>query len=159
VLYTFEVGGVVKLAVVTHRGTGVDGSTGWYVESWASCDLAELPDWVAARAGYQIWSDREGRVATTRVVSYAGSEHCDWQDATILQLGNRTWWRNPPDELGQYFDQSYAEGMHLPADAVATPYSREGERLWLSPDKLAAYVGTRRDVERWVSPGRRLGCA
>jgi hypothetical protein len=93
-------------------------------------------------------------------VSYAGAEHCNDQQATILELDGRTWWRNPPADLGQYFEQPCAEDMRLPGDAVGTPYSREGERLWLSPDRTAAYVGaTRRDVERWVSPTRDLRCA
>jgi hypothetical protein len=160
VLLTWAHGDRDVLAVITTFGRGNLDKTGWYVESWARCDPADFPDATALEMGYEVWSERNGRVSTKRISSSAGPAHCDWQESTILHVGRATYWRNAPADLGEYFTVPYAEGMELPADAQPTPYSRQGRRLWLSPDQTVAYVGTSRGgVERWVRPTRPLLCA
>jgi len=85
VLHVYEVDRRIKQAVIVHRGTAIDGSTGWYVESWARCDWAELPAALADELGLQVWTDNSGRrVPTTRVASAPGPEHCSWEDMTFL---------------------------------------------------------------------------
>lgn len=70
-----------------HRGPAVDGRTGWYVESWARCDWAELPPELAEALGLDVWTDASGRrVPTTRAASSRGPEHCNWDDMTFLSL-------------------------------------------------------------------------
>jgi hypothetical protein len=61
VLYTYGVDELVKEAVIVHHGSNVEGSVGWYVESWAACDPAEFPDSVIDLYGLQIWADAAGR--------------------------------------------------------------------------------------------------
>jgi hypothetical protein len=157
--------GAVKVAVVFHDGPGSEGAggDGWYRESWARCDLSEFPEQVAASYfGYQIWTGADGEPAlTTEIVSFPGPEHCDWQDTTFLSLRDGSndaamYAEHPQAEIEQYMQGEYVADMPLPDDAVATPYSRDGRRLWLSPDDKYAYVGQPSSVEAW--PRTQVGC-
>lgn len=164
VLYVVEVDGVVKQAVIVHDGPATDGAggAGWYVESSAHCDEAELPASYADNVGLQVWRDSEGRIApTTRIASYEGPEHCDWQSMTFLYLdeASNAYVREPQADLGEFFRASYDDHAELPAGAVDTGYEHDGEHLWLAPDKGIAYVGTPDDVEAWPRTRRSLGCA
>lgn len=159
VLYSAEYGGRTRQAVIVHRGRSVDG-VGWYVESWARCDLAELPPSVARAARVRLWEDPEGRPVPTDVIeSYPGAAHCDWQRMTFLELGRRVYVRAPEPGLGDYFDQPYESDVRLPPDAVSTGYRRGGQRLWLSRDRGLAFVGNRQGVEQWPATTEHLGCA
>jgi hypothetical protein len=165
VLFTFAVGDQVKQALIMRDGPATEGAggPGWYVESWARCDLSELPDEVAAdNGGTQIWEGPDGtRQPTTEIVSYPGPAHCDWQDSTFLYLGDEqhAYVRKPPRYLmSDYFGEPFRSEMPLPSDAVDTGYARNGDRLWLSPDGLRAYVGTPEVVELWPRTVQRLGC-
>lgn len=112
VLFTFDVAGRTKQATIVHDGMAV-GGTGWYVESWARCDLAELPPSVAKAAGVRIWRNAAG------------------------ELGKRVYVRNIERGLRDYFDRPYEPHAALPSDAVATGYHRGGRRVevWPSPSK------------------------
>jgi hypothetical protein len=107
-----------------------------------------------------IWTDADGvPVPTTSVASWRGPEHCDWQQATVVELRRASYWRNPPAELRDLLDGRYRASARLPADAEDTGYRREGQHLWLAADGSAAYVGTRRgDVEVWPREARPIGC-
>lgn len=159
VLYTWDTAERTTLAVVVHDGETISGD-GWYVEAWARCDWSEFPDEVTDALGVQIWADGEGRrLPTTTIESSRGPEHCDWQTSTILTLGEDTYWRRPVKDLADFFDIPYGEGLALPDNAVDTGYQRGGQRLWLSPDRAVAYVGTPVAVERWPRPRERIACA
>jgi len=161
VLYVVEVGGVVKEAVVVHDGPATEGAggPGWYVESWATCDYSELPRSFTDSIGLQIWSDAHGDPAPTSAIeSWKGPEHCDWQSMTFLSLGQAEYVRNPERGLDEFFAGPYREHAVLPDDAVDTGFERDGDHLWLSPDKERAYVGTSQDVEVWPSTVQPLGC-
>ena len=161
VLYVVEVGGVVKGAVIVHDGPATEGAggDGWYVESWATCDYSELPRSFTDSIGLQIWTDTAGRpMPTATIQAWLGPEHCDWQSMTFLQIGGADYVRRPQPGLEEFFDSGYVAHLRLPADAVATGYEHDGDRLWLAADKGAAYVGTRDDVEAWPRAVRRLGC-
>jgi len=165
VLYVLEVGGAFKQAIIVRDGPAAEGTggPGWYVESWARCDSAEMPASFTDDMGQQIWTDADGNpVPTTRIESWTGPAHCDWQSMTFLFLdGNEesAFVRDPDPELVDYFDEPYQAHAELPADAEATGFMRDGKRLWLSSDGDRAYVGTRDDVEVWPRTVRRLGCA
>ena len=161
VLYVVEVDGVVKEAVIVHDGPATKGAggPGWYVESWATCDYSELPRSFTDSIGLQVWQDTNGHaVPTTTLESWTGPEHCDWQSMTFLDLGRATYVRAPQSDLGDHFAERYRAHATLPAEAVDTGYQRDGDRLWLSPDKERIYVGTRADVEVWPRTTRPLGC-
>jgi hypothetical protein len=162
VLYVAEVKGEIKQAVIVRNGpaTAGAGGAGWYVESWAHCDYAELPRSFTDSLGLQVWQDRAGHaVPTTTLQSFAGPKHCSWESMTFLQLGDSVYVRAPQPELREYFKQSYEEHARLPADAVDTGFERRGDKLWLSADKQRAFIGTVDDVESWPRTVRRLGCA
>ena len=162
VLYVVEAGDQVKQAVIVRNGPATDGAggPGWYVESWAVCDYSELPEGFTDSIGLQVWTDAGGNpVPTTSIESWVGPEHCDWQSMTFLHLGKAEYVRNPQPDLADFFAEPYREHAELPGDAVDTGWEREGDHLWLSPDKRRAYVGTRRDVEVWPRTVEHLGCA
>jgi hypothetical protein len=164
VLYVLEADGVVKQAVIVHDGPATEGAggDGWYVESWARCDWSELPESVRP-SWLLVWTDRDGTaVSTEKIESYVGPEHCGWQSATFLQLGSDwhdSYVRNPPGELTEFLAGPYREHVTLPDDAVRTPYTREGDRLWLAADKMTAYVGSDpADLEAWPREVEPIGC-
>lgn len=159
VLFTYDVGGETKQAIIVHDGPTIDGD-GWYVESWARCDLAEFPDSIASEAGIQVWTDASGdRVPTTDIQSYAGPAHCDWQQMTFLEVGGNSYVRNPEPYLRGHFKEDFEQDLPLPADAVDTGYQRAGQQLWLSPGEERAYVGADRDhVELWPRETKRVAC-
>lgn len=163
-LYTYEVDRRVKQAMIVHRGTALDGEIGWYVESWARCDWAELPPELANDLGLEVWTDESGRrVPTSRVASSRGPEHCDWQDMTFLSLdegdldGDQTYVEHPHPELyPDYFTVPYARKADLPADARDTGYEHDGQHLWLlAPDQSRAFVGMPDSVAVWPRTSSR----
>jgi hypothetical protein len=159
--------GAVKIAIVFHDGPATEGAggDGWYRESWARCDISEFPADVAASFfDFQIWTRADGEPAlTTQIVSYPSSEHCDWQDTTFLSFheGSRDqtmYAERPSPDMADYLKGKYVADLALPDDAVATPYSRDGRRLWLSADGRYAYVGQPRSVEAWPRLKKTFGC-
>ncbi|WP_152360287.1 hypothetical protein [Microlunatus speluncae] len=164
-LYTYQPEGVTVAAMVAHLGSSIDGSSGWYAESWARCDDAEFPDSVTRAAGVLIWTDSAGRrVSTSEIVAYHGPRHCDWQHLTFLSLGGGgpeepSWVAGDRPDLDDYFDEPYRENLPLPKDAVDTGYNLGADHLWLSPDRRRAYVGTPTQVDLWPRTNKPLMCA
>lgn len=161
VLYVLDVGGAVKQAVIVHNGPATKGAggAGWYVESWASCDYSEFPRSFTDSIGVQIWTDSAGNPApTTRIQSWRGPEHCDWQSMTFLEIGRATYVRAPQPYLDQYFAQPYRKNTNLPGNALDTGFRRDGHELWLSHDKQIAYMRGSGDVEAWPRTIRPLLC-
>ncbi len=165
VLLTYSANGDTKVALVFRNGPATEGAgdDGWYRESWARCDLSEFPEEVAETFyGYQLWTGADGLPAlTTEIVSMPGPEHCDWQSMTFLSLGegqDETFFvRRPIEELRPYAATDFVDDLPLPDDAIATAYSRDGNRLWLSPAGDRVYVGRPGHVEAW--PRFETGCA
>lgn len=159
VLYVLEVRGVVKRAFIVHNGPATKGAggTGWYLESWASCDYAEFPRSFTDSIGLQIWTDPAGNPAPTKTIQgWVGPKHCHWESMTFLELGKATYVRAPQSDLADYFARPYQEKADLPGNAVDTGFQRDGRKLWLSHDKQLAYVGTKDKVEAWPRTVRPL---
>jgi hypothetical protein len=169
VLYVAEVDRRPKAALIVHEGQGSEGAggDGWYAESWAVCDLVELPADFVEELGHEIWTDADGQIVPTRRLEvFRGAEHCDWQDMTFLSLGRwddqaPTFVRDPdPDpDVRDYLAEPYVPHATLPAGAVDTGFRRGEDRLWLAPDRRRAFVGiVPDDVEMWPRMVKRLGC-
>ena len=158
-LYTVRTDGHPRMAAVVHLGRISDGRR-WFVESWARCDFAELPGALTDAVDVLVWTDGDGdRVPTQEVVSYTGSEHCDWQSMTFLETGGHTPVRASPPDLRDFSAEPYDQARPLSADAVDTGFERDGRHLWLSPDGRRAYVGDHTSVELWPATTQHLGCA
>jgi hypothetical protein len=165
VLYVLEVGGAVKQAVVVRDGPATEGAggDGWYVESWARCDLPELPRAWTDAIGLLVFRDvATGKpVPTTELEAWRGPEHCGWQSTTFLTLGRVLYLRHPTADLADHVAEPWRAHTVLPADAVDTGFERDGERLWLSADRERAFVGSPdepADVELWPRATDRPGC-
>lgn len=165
VLLTHVAADATIAALIFRDGPGTEGAggDGWYLESWARCDFSEFPTEVAeSHFGYQLWDGADGRPAlTTEIVSFPGAEHCDWQRMTFLSLGEgrdeMLFVRRPTAELRPYVATDFDDDLSLPDDAISTAYSRDGNRLWLSPAGDRVYVGRPGHVEAW--PRFDTGCA
>jgi len=164
VLFSFDVGGRTKVAVIVARDQPQ--RPGWGPETSAACDPAELPASFTDEGPYEIWSDRAGhRVPVTKVNSAAGPAHCDWQQAHFLELdraaaGGRLYARDPKDVLPPGTLTSRYDGdATLPADARDTGYHWHDEELWTSADASKVYVRTSDGVEAWPAVTRGHGCA
>lgn len=163
VLYSYDVGGRTKVAVVVAK----DGKNrpGWGPETSASCDPAELPASVTDSWEYEIWTDRTGRrVPVTKVSSSTGAEHCDWQSAHFLQLGRgagAAMYVRDPDGLfatGTQLSAPYDGDVRMPVGAYDAGYRYHDWRLWLTDDKATAYVRTSHGVEAWPLAKNGLAC-
>lgn len=135
--------------------------TGWGVEAWAQCDPAEFPETVTKALGIDIWHDALGaRVPVSRVQSFKGAAHCDWQDITFLLYEKVEYVRDPRGTFNDILASAYDDSATLPADAIDTKLEHDGRRLWIGPD-LAAYLvnlDDSADVQRWPAAERPIGC-
>ncbi|MER6539515.1 hypothetical protein ABT215_38195 [Streptomyces sp900105755] len=160
VLYSYDVGGRTKVAVVVARDQR--GRPGWGPETSASCDPSELPAGVTSGPGWpEIWTDAHGRrVPVSRITSSAGAEHCGWQSAHFLTVGGRTYVRDPHGVFAQdsVLGGRYDGDTAMPADAHDTGYRLRAWRLWLTDDGDTAYVRTAQGVEAWPKERRGFAC-
>jgi hypothetical protein len=177
-LYVLEVAGVAKQALILRHGPALtgDGSrstvTRWWLESWARCDYAELPDAVARQHGLELWTDGTGkRQLTSTIVSFPFTGDC-FAGMTALDLHGPVQGgsgkgvepveyvgRPAPELRADSFERDFVEHVAVPADAVDTGYERAGEHLWLSKDRGYAYVGQRHDADAWPKAVRPVRCA
>jgi hypothetical protein len=173
VLLSYDVDDRTRVAVIVRDDiTDFDDDTGWGVESWSSCDPAELGADFAEELDVDLWSDADGHlVPTLDVMSYPGPEHCDWQDTTWLRIGQDadndrdfdTYLSD--DEDGMFADQLSTEpdaSAALPKDATDTGWQRDGRELWLGENPRAAYlvsVDDGSDVQLWPLVTEQIGCA
>ena len=167
VLFVFEVAGRAKEAMIMHEGPAAEGTGGygWYLESWAICDLVEFPVDFVEGLGRQVWTDAEGDVLPTRTLDvWRGAEHCGWQAMTFLSLGPwddkvPTFIANPLPYLREYVAEPFQPHANLPPDAVDSGFRHGEDRLWVAPDRSRAYVGSSpSDVEMWPRMVKELGC-
>ncbi|MFE3031896.1 hypothetical protein ACFXKY_09610 [Streptomyces canus] len=158
VLYSYDVGGRTKVAVVVAKDQ--HDRPGWGPETSASCDPSELPAAWTASHGYEIWTDRAGRrVPTTEVSSGAGGDHCGWRQVHFLDLGGRRYARDPEGLLEPgLLTAPYDDSVTLPANARDTGYRYEDRELWLTGDRGAAYVRTPDGVEAWPLLKQQVAC-
>ncbi|MFF8970098.1 hypothetical protein [Streptomyces sp. NPDC014995] len=162
VLYSFDVGGRTKVAVVVARDQR--DRPGWGPETHASCDPAELPAEFTNSSWYEIWTDDSGeRQPVARIHTSAGAEHCGWQQARFLTLGRgadaRTYVRDPDGVLEPgMLDAPFDGDVRMPADAHDTGYRYRDWQLWLTDDRATAYVRTPDGVEAWPSAKDGVGC-
>lgn len=172
-LLSFDVGDQTKAAVVVADDVkDYRDHTGWGVEAWASCDPAELGVDAAEDLGVQLWTDAAGRpVPTTKVLSFPGAEHCDWQDLTWLRLGVASDIDRDFDEylsgdddgqLTDYLTTKPDRSATLPKDGVDTGWQRDGRELWLGEHPRAAYlvsIDDPTDVQLWPATTQPISCA
>lgn len=153
VLYSYDVGGRTKVAVVVAKDQR--DRPGWGPETSAACDPSEFPAAYTDAHGIEIWTDRDGhRVPTTDVSSGAGDDHCGWDEVHFLHLGKRSYARDPEGLLTTAYDGT----AELPADAHDTGYRYRERQLWLAADRRTAYVRTSDGVEAWPLLARTVAC-
>ena len=97
-----------------------DDNSGWGVEAWATCDPAELGAAYHSSYGVRVWHDANGDpVPLSKVKSFPGSEHCDWQDITFLYVGMEpdqdTYLRDTEGELRQVLGDDLLRRLEGPA--------------------------------------------
>ncbi|MFE1440389.1 hypothetical protein [Streptomyces sp. NPDC058739] len=159
VLFSLDVDGRTKVAVVVAEDRA--GAPGWGPEASASCDPSELPDSFVADQPYDLWTDASGdRLPYTRVHSYRGAEHCDWQDADFIALGDASYGRDPDGVLPDgALTSAYDGDARLPDGARDTGY-RQGDRaLWRTPDDPSrVYVRDDGRVQAWPRVKDDFGC-
>lgn len=159
-LFSFDVRGTTKVAViVADRIRDDDGDAGWGVETFAQCDPAEFPASVTKELGIQVWTENGRRVPTTVLNSRRGPEHCDWGSVTFLTLKGDTFIKDPRGVLSsEGLESAFDADASLPENATDTGYMLDRQRLWLAPDRTAAYLVSDRKVERWPAAAEAIGC-
>jgi hypothetical protein len=167
-LFSFDVVDRTKVAFIASESVkDFNGDQGWGVEAWAECDPAELPPSVTDALGIDVWEDTSGRrVPVTRIRSFQGAVHCNWQDITFLHLGpdpeGQEYVRDRHGEFAEQLRTTYDGSATLPPDATDTGFRRDGRELWLDANQNAAYLLSLRDstdVERWPASQEPIRCA
>ncbi|MCS0605471.1 hypothetical protein NX794_30340 [Streptomyces sp. LP11] len=159
VLYSFDVGGRTKVAVVVAKDQ--KDRPGWGPETSASCDPAELPASFTDTTDWQIWADRAGRrVPVTRLHSADGPAHCGRRSARFLHLDGRTYASDPDGVLARdgLLRAPYRPRTALPAGARDTGYHYRGSHLWRTADSTVVYVRTADGVAAWPLVKDGAGC-
>lgn len=109
-----------------------------------------------------MWQDAAGdRVPTSTITSSQGPEHCGWESATFLRVDEKGYISDPKGVLdGKGFVTPFDADTELPSDAIDTGYQQQGRRLWLSNDRLIAFVVTAAGVgvEAWPSSTEEFFC-
>ncbi len=178
-LYVFEVDGVAKQALILRHGPTLKGDgtratvIRWWLESWARCDYAEMPESVVQAQGLQIWTNANGkRQLTSAINSFDFGAGC-YSGMTALDLGGPVsgspneqkrvpveYVRDPAPELQkEYFQGDYAQHATVPDGAIDSGYERDGKHLWFSADRTYAYVGAADDAEAWPRAKQPIRCA
>ncbi|MFF7970080.1 hypothetical protein [Streptomyces sp. NPDC007905] len=95
-----------------------------------------------------------------RLGSSTGPEHCGWQSARFLALGDRTYVRDPEGVLGRdgLLRAPYRGHVGMPAGARDTGYHYRGRHLWLTDGRDTAYVRTSAGVEARPLAKHGVGC-
>jgi hypothetical protein len=168
VLFSYDVGARTKIAfIVANTVRDYADDVGWGVESWAQCDPAELPDNVTEALNIGVWQDRSGaRVPVTKIQSFTGSEHCNWENITFIHIGPGDapdqYLRDTTGELAEFLQTTYDAQAVLPADATDSGFRRDGRQLWLASNPDAAYLVSlddADDIERWPVAKEPVWCA
>ena len=162
VLYVSEVAGGAKLAVVVADSSSValDTEDRWAIEAFASCDPAEFDPSTDDQLPMDVWQDANGdRVPISVISSARGPEHCGWESATFLSLGEMGYISDPDGVLGGAgFVAPFDSDAELPADAIDSGYRRGGRSLWLSKDRSIAFIVVDDAVEAWPSSTEQFAC-
>lgn len=172
VLLSYDVRGrTVVAAIVRDDVTDVEDDTGWGVESWSSCDPAELGVEVAEGLGFQIWTDANGApVPTTDLLDHTELEFCDYAGVDWIQLGydsdiDRDYEiyvsGNGDGGLNDYLSTAADPAADLPEDAVDTGWQHDGRELWTGKRPRAAYlvrIDDPDDVHLRPAVTRRIAC-
>ncbi|MET9731092.1 hypothetical protein ABZZ79_10635 [Streptomyces sp. NPDC006458] len=159
VLFSLDVDGRTKVAVVVAKDRA--NAPGWGPEASAACDPSELPESFVADQPYELWTDAGGnRLPYTRIHSYRGQEHCDWQDADFIALGDASYGRDPDGVLPDgALTAAYDGAARLPADARDTGYRHGDRALWRSADDPSrVYVRDADGVQAWPRVKDGFGC-
>jgi hypothetical protein len=169
VLFSYDVDGRTKVSLFAADGVrDWSGDEGWGVRAWAQCDPSELPPDVSDDLNIGVWEDASGRrVPVTRIHSFQGAEHCSWTDITFLLVGpeqKADWYvrDTSDDDFSGLLRTTFADEATLPAGATDTGLRRDGRRLWVGPDREAAYLVSlddAQDVERWPAAKQPIRCA
>jgi hypothetical protein len=115
--------------------------------------------------------DHHGKEADLSAIeSYAGAEHCGWQDVTFLNLRwplsatgsaeRRMYVRDPDNVLAEHALGDFSARATLPANAEFTGFSSDLGELWVVPDgqEPFAYLVSDDRVEAWPRTDQVLGC-
>jgi hypothetical protein len=168
VLFSYDVDGRTKVSMLAADGVrDWNRDEGWGIRAWAQCDPSELPSEVTDDLNIGVWEDESGRrVPVTRIQSFKGGEHCNWEHITFVLVGGEKradmYVRDTGNEFPGLLRTTFDPEATLPEDATDTGWRRDDRQLWITPDKEAAYltlVDDPQDVERWPAAKRRIGCA
>lgn len=147
-LFTYSVADVPKVAVIVAGEQDI-----WQVETFASCDPAEYDPEEDRELSVEVWTDADGnRVPTSIITSLRGAEHCGWSSVTYLLFEDRQYISDPRGVMDVRFVTPFDSDADLPSGSVDTGYHRDGRQLWLSADRLVAYLVSDDHIEAWPTP-------
>lgn len=153
------VAAVVALMFSVAGCTG-DDSAGGEAAPVSTTPTPALPPWPGAK----LWTDASGTVQPwEEIFSGPGAEHCGWESATFLRLGENArgnqYLRDPAGVVRGSKGKlatTYAADVRLPAAAQDSGYRLGGGALWFAPN--AAYFVTANATERWPRTLDNISC-
>ncbi len=138
-LYVHRVDGRAKIAIVLLDASGSDDGP-WAMDVFAICDVSEFSE--VHHDPLEVWVDAAGeRVPTSRLTTFPGAEHCDWEGVIYLSFEDRIYLGGDvPRELLSYLVAPPENDIALPTDSVDTGYTSGDVALWMSRDESLAYL-------------------
>ena len=118
------------------------------------------------------WQHNGGATGAAKVESYAGDDHCHWQDVHFLHIAwplsadsgeSRQFVRDPEGVTSvPELRQGFRAEIELPTDAAPTGYENDGTELWFasSDQDVRAYLVSEsgEKVEAWPRAVPPIGC-
>lgn len=141
---------------------GTDGND-CVAEPGSVIDVSSEPDW-RQYADYREWTDADGcPVRIDIVAERPGPDHCGWEDADVLIVGDPLGepYTSPSDTLhfvrdpnGVFGVPQLSEGFEpdadLPDNAVDSGFRRDGVSLWHVPgDQSQVWLVSDTSIEKW----------
>lgn len=129
-----------------------------------------------ARVDPGVWTIDGERVADGVIITHVGPEHCGWESARLLHIGDplgsakesgrdvNQYIRDPEGVFSGFADRfstTYDPEAVLPGGAEFSGYARNGVELWISESQLdtAVYMVDGSRVERWPRADPIFLCA
>jgi hypothetical protein len=134
-------------------------------------DLSLEPGYTAGQR-LERWTTSQGcDVRLDVLMTRQGPEHCGWQRATDILLGDplgashmhgpaRVYVRDPENVVGDpAVARAFEEDADLPIGARDTGYRQDGVELWMDPtDDSFVYLVSEHTVERWPQDPSPAAC-
>jgi len=150
----------IKVVAVFSTAHTIPGEGVFTLDELRACPEAEFGATAVFATGDRVWTNDAGLILRDS----PGPDHCGWQQARLLHIGEG-------DQMRQYIGdplgimpqgtllEPYNGDATLPVDATASGFRSGDLELWFVPDGRVVYVAGPGRVELWPRSDPPIACA